>query len=66
MWKVKVINWVTNLFGGVAGVSQVMEGIVAFNEGNIGMAIAKVSEGIGIFAIGYFTGKSALTSESIK
>lgn len=63
MWKAKVINWVTNLFGGVAGVSEVMEGIVAFNEGNMGLAITKVAEGIGIFAIGYFTGKSALNHD---
>jgi len=60
MWKASVINWVTNIFGTVAGVPQLIEGYFSITSGDVGHGIAKVAEGIGILAIGYFTGKSAL------
>lgn len=60
MWKAKVINWITNIFGTVAGVPQLIEGYFYFQNGDVANGIAKVAEGVGIFAIGYFTGKSAL------
>jgi hypothetical protein len=60
MWKVKVINWVTNLFGGIAGVAQMLEGVVMIQAEQYPQGIAKLLEGAGIFVIGYFTGKSAM------
>lgn len=60
MWKAKVINWITNIFGTVAGVPQLIEGYFYFQNGDVANGIAKIAEGVGIFAIGYFTGKSAL------
>jgi len=63
MWKAKVINWLTNIFGTVAGVPQLIEGYFYFQSGDVGHGIAKVAEGISIFAIGYFTGKSTLALE---
>lgn len=60
MWKAKVINWITNIFGTVAGVPQLIEGYFLIQNDQVGQGIQKIAEGIGIFAIGYFTGKSAL------
>ena len=66
MWKASVINWITNIFGTVAGVPQIIESYFAFSSGDIGHAIAKLTEGIGLLAIGYFTGKSTLALEPTK
>ena len=66
MWKATVINWITNIFGSVAGVPQLIEGYFLIQQEHVGAGIAKVAEGIGIFAIGYFTGKSALAQEAGK
>lgn len=64
MWKANVINWITNIFGTVAGVPQLIEGYFSIQSGDTGHGIAKIAEGLGIFAIGYFTGKSTLSLDA--
>lgn len=60
MWKVKVINWLTNIFGTVAGVPEILSGVIAINNNDIATGIMDIMKGVGILAIGYFTGKSVL------
>lgn len=59
----KVVNWATNLFGTVGGVPQLIEGYFLIQNDDLGHGIAKIAEGLGVLAIGYFTGKSALSQE---
>jgi hypothetical protein len=63
MWQVKVINWITNVFGGVAGMSEILEGIALIQSDQIPHGIGKLLIGSGIAVIGYFTGKSAMKLE---
>lgn len=61
MWKLQFINWVTNIFGGVAGMAQVVEGITLIQQDQLALGVAKFLEGAGLFVVGYFTGKSAIS-----
>lgn len=61
MWTIKMINWITNLFGAVGGVPQILDSVVKFQEGDYGHAVQSLCMGIGILAVGYFTGKSTLS-----
>lgn len=61
MWTLKVINWVTNLFGSVGGVAELIEAIQYFQQEDIAHGILKLLEGATLFVTGYFTGKSALS-----
>lgn len=61
MWKLQFINWITNIFGGVAGMAQVLEGIQLVQQDQPMLGLAKFLEGAAIFVVGYFTGKGALS-----
>jgi uncharacterized membrane protein YidH (DUF202 family) len=64
MWKASVINWITNIFGTIAGVPQLIEGYFSIQSGDLGHGIAKIAEGIGLLAIGYFVGKKGSEDSS--
>lgn len=52
------VNLITNIFGAVAGVPQVILGITLLQDRTtIAEGIAKITEGIGIFIVAYFVGK---------
>jgi len=62
MFSRSLINWITNLFGAVAGVPELIEGYLAFKGGDIGQGIMKIAEGAGILVVAYFVGKKAVDS----
>jgi len=50
---------IANIFGGVAGVPQVLLGIsLVQDKATLAEGIAKIAEGIGIFVVAYFVGKN--------
>jgi len=53
----KHINAITNIFGTVGGVPQVLLGISYIQAGQIAEGVAKISEGVSIFIVAYFIGK---------
>lgn len=61
MWstiKYKVINMITNIFGSVAGVPQIVEGYFKITSGDdVAGGITRILEGIGIIVVAYFVGK---------
>ena len=62
MWKAKIVNWITNVFGVIGGVPEIIEGSMMIST-DPGQGIALIAKGVGILAIGYFTGKSTLALE---
>lgn len=50
---------ITNLFGAIAGVPQIILGVTHLQGGDIPEGIAKIAEGIGLFVVAYFVGKPA-------
>ena len=54
----KNINAITNVFGAVAGVPQIILGITYIQSGQYPEAAAKIAEGIGLLIVSYFVGKN--------
>lgn len=65
MWKLKAINWITNLFGGVAGVTELIQGLTYIQADDWGHGIAEIAKGIGLMTVAYFVGKKA-SDETVK
>lgn len=54
----KNINAITNIFGAVAGIPQIVLGVTYLQTGQYAEAVAKIAEGVGLFIMGYFVGKT--------
>lgn len=50
-------NGITNIFGSIAGVPQILLGISYLESKQYGEAVAKIAEGVGILVMAYFVGK---------
>lgn len=59
MWKLKAINWITNLFGGIAGVTELIQGLTYIQADDWGKGVAEIAKGVGLMAVAYFVGKRA-------
>jgi len=55
----KNVNAITNVFGAVAGIPQIILGVSYLQAGQYGEGAAKIAEGIGLFIVAYFVGKPA-------
>lgn len=54
----KNINAITNIFGTVAGVPQIILGITYLQGGQYAEGVAKIAEGVGLLVVAYFVGKN--------
>jgi hypothetical protein len=54
----KNINAITNIFGAVAGIPQIVLGATLIGSGNYPEGIAKIAEGVGLFVVAFFVGKN--------
>lgn len=52
------INAITNVFGAVAGIPQIILGITLLQSGQYPEGAAKIAEGIGLLVVAYFVGKN--------
>lgn len=53
----KHVNAITNIFGAVAGIPQIILGVTYLQGGQYAEGAAKLAEGIGLFIVSYFVGK---------
>ena len=53
----KSANAITNVFGAVAGVPQIILGITLVGNNEYAEGAAKIAEGIGLFIVAFFVGK---------
>lgn len=57
--RITSVNWITNILGSFAGGAQLLEAYGCYTQDNMGCAITKALEGLGIMAVAYFVGKKS-------
>jgi hypothetical protein len=53
----KNVNAITNIFGAIAGVPQIILGATLLSNKSYAEGAAKIAEGIGLFIVAFFVGK---------